>query len=231
MPEHRPDLDPPPKRAGDEDARARGKLTIFFGAAPGVGKTYSMLEAARAEHAAGRDVVVGVMETHGRYDTAALLLGLELLPRRRVLQRGVTLEEFDLDLALKRKPALLLVDELAHSNAEGSRHAKRHQDVEELLDAGIDVFTSLNVQHIESLNDVVAQITHLIVRETVPDSVVEHADEVRLIDLPPDELLDRLRAGRVYLPDQARGAIEHFFRKGNLIALRELALRRTAERV
>jgi two-component system sensor histidine kinase KdpD len=232
MSEHRPDPDAPLKRAGDEDARAaRGKLTIFFGAAPGVGKTYSMLEAARAERAAGRDVVVGVVETHGRYDTGALLLGLELLPRRRVLQRGVTLEEFDLDLALIRKPALLLVDELAHSNAEGSRHAKRHQDVEELLDAGIDVFTSLNVQHIESLNDVVAQITHLIVRETVPDSVVDHADEVRLIDLPPDELLDRLRDGRVYLPDQARRALEHFFRKGNLIALRELALRRTAERV
>jgi len=225
-------LEAPPKRAADEDMRApRGKLTIFFGAAPGVGKTYSMLEAARAERAAGRDVLVGVVETHGRYDTGALLLGLELLPRRRVLQRGVTLEEFDLDLALKRKPALLLVDELEHSNAEGSRHAKRHQDVEELLDAGIDVFTSLNVQHIESLSDVVAQITHLIVRETVPDSVVEHADEVRLIDLPPDELRGRLRDGKVYLPDQARRAIEHFFRKGNLIALRELALRRTAERV
>ncbi|HEY5376843.1 MAG TPA: sensor histidine kinase KdpD [Polyangiaceae bacterium] len=232
MSERRPDLDAPPKRAGGELARApRGKLTIFFGAAPGVGKTYSMLEAARAERAAGRNVLVGVVETHGRYDTGALLLGLELLPRRRVLERGVSLEEFDLDLALARKPALLLLDELEHSNAEGSRHAKRHQDVRELLDAGIDVFTSLNVQHIESLNDVVAQITHISVRETVPDSVVEHADEVRLIDLPPDELLDRLRDGRVYLPDEARRAIEHFFRKGNLIALRELALRRTAERV
>src|SRR5450432_3276901 len=232
MSERRPDPDPHSKRVNEAEARSpRGKLTIFFGAAPGVGKTYSLLEAARAERAAGRDVVVGVVETHGRYDTGALMLGLELLPQRRVLLRGAMIEEFELDLALSRKPALLLVDELAHSNAEGSRHAKRHQDVEELLDAGIDVFSSLNVQHIESLNDVVAQITHLIVRETVPDSVVDHADEVRLIDLPPDELLDRLRDGRVYLPDQARRAIEHFFRKGNLIALRELALRRTAERV
>src|SRR5450432_3124468 len=228
----RPDPDTLPKRVTDEEARARrGKLTIFFGAAPGVGKTYSMLEAARAERSAGRDVAVGVIETHGRYDTAALMLGLELLPRRRALERGVTLEELDLDAALARKPALLLVDELAHSNADGSRHAKRHQDVEELLDAGIDVYTSLNVQHIESLSDVVTQITHLIVHETVPDAVVERADEVRLIDLTPDELIERLKDGKVYLPDEARRAIEHFFRKGNLIALRELALRRTAERV
>ena len=232
MTERRPDPEAPQKPDSGEEARAqRGKLTIFFGAAPGVGKTYSMLEAARAERAAGRDVAVGVIETHGRYDTGALMLGLELLPRRRVLHRGVTLEELDLDVALARRPALLLVDELAHSNAEGSRHAKRHQDVEELLDAGIDVYTSLNVQHIESLSDVVAQITHVIVRETVPDAVVERADEVRLIDLPPDELIERLKDGKVYLPDQARRAIEHFFRKGNLIALRELALRRTAERV
>ena len=216
----------------DAETRApRGKLTIFFGAAPGVGKTYAMLEAARAEREAGRDVVVGVVETHGRYDTGALLLGLELLPRQRTLHGGVALEELSLDLALARRPALLLVDELAHSNAEGARHAKRHQDVQELLDAGIDVFTSLNVQHIESLSDVVAQVTHEIERETVPDAVMERADEVRLIDLPPDALLERLKAGKVYLPGQARRAIEHFFRKGNLIALRELALRRTAERV
>src|SRR5450432_2598132 len=232
MTELRPDPDAVATRVTDDEGRVqRGKLTIFFGAAPGVGKTYSMLESARAERAAGRDVVVGVIETHGRYDTGALTLGLELLPRRRVLQRGVTLEELDLDVALARKPALLLVDELAHSNADGSRHAKRHQDVEELLDAGIDVYTSLNVQHIESLSDVVTQITHLIVHETVPDAVVERADEVRLIDLTPDELIERLKDGKVYLPDQARRAIEHFFRKGNLIALRELALRRTAERV
>jgi two-component system sensor histidine kinase KdpD len=229
MSERRPEPDP---RSEDQEAAAqRGKLTIFFGAAPGVGKTYSMLEVARAERSAGRDVVVGVVETHGRYDTGALMLGLELLPRRRVLERGVTLEELDLDVALARKPALLLVDELAHENVEGSRHAKRHQDVEELLDAGIDVYTTLNVQHIESLSDVVAQITHVTARETVPDAVIERADEVRLIDLPPDELIQRLREGKIYLTEPARRAIEHFFRKGSLMALRELALRRTAERV
>jgi len=232
MIERRPDPDSLLKRVKDEEARAkRGKLTIFFGAAPGVGKTYAMLEAARAERESGRDVVVGIVETHGRYDTGALLLGLELLPRRRLRHRGVTLEELDLDAALARKPALLLVDELAHTNADDSRHAKRYQDVEEVLDAGIDVFTSLNVQHIESLKDVVAQVTHVIVRESLPDAVLERADEVRLIDLPPDELLERLKAGKVYLPDQARRAIDHFFRKGNLIALRELALRHTAQRV
>ena len=215
----------------DETRVRRGKLTIFFGAAPGVGKTYAMLEAARAEGEAGRDVVVGIVETHGRYDTGALLLGLELLPRARSSQAGVTREDLDLDAALARKPALLLVDELAHSNAQGARHAKRHQDVEDLLDSGIDVFTSLNVQHIESLSDVAAQVTHEVERETVPDSVVERADEVRLIDLPPDALLERLKAGKVYLSEQRRRAIAPFFRKGNLIALRELALRRTAQRV
>jgi two-component system, OmpR family, sensor histidine kinase KdpD len=217
---------------GDDAPRLRrGKLTIFFGAAPGIGKTYSMLEAARTEREAGRDVVVGVVETHGRYDTGALLLGLELLPRRRALLGSVMQEAFDLDLALARRPALLLVDELAHVNADGARHAKRHQDVAELLDAGIDVFSSLDVQHIEGLSDVAARITHVIVRETVPDAVVERADELRLIDLPPDELLDRLKKGKVYLSDQARPAIDHFFRKETLIALRELALRRTAEHV
>jgi two-component system sensor histidine kinase KdpD len=220
------------KRVDDEEARARrGKLSIFFGAAPGVGKTYAMLEAARAEREAGRDVVVGVVETHGGYDTGALLLGLELLPKRHLLHRGIASEEFDLDQALARKAALLLVDELAHSNAEGSRHAKRHQDVEELLDAGIDVFTSLNVQHLESLNDVVAQITDVRVLETVPDLVVERADELRLIDLPPDELIERLKAGKLYTSDRARDPADQFFRKGNLIALRELALRRTADSV
>ncbi|MEP7050276.1 MAG: sensor histidine kinase KdpD [Pseudomonadota bacterium] len=231
MTERRPDSAARPVRVGSEARARRGKLTIFFGAAPGVGKTYALLEAARAEREAGRDVVVGLVETHGRYDTGALLLGLELLPRRRVMQRGATIEELDLDLALARKPALLLVDELAHSNTEGSRHAKRHQDVAELLDAGIDVFTSLNVQHIESLSDVVAQVTHVVVRETVPDAVVDGADELRLIDLPPDQLLERLKDGKVYLPGEERRAIDHFFRKGNLLALRELALRRTAERV
>ncbi len=209
----------------------RGRLTIFLGAAPGVGKTYAMLEAARADRAEGRDVVVGVVETHGRYDTAALLLGLELLPRRRVSVRGSTHEELDLDAALARKPALLLLDELARSNSEGARHSKRHQDVAELLDAGIDVYATLNVQHIESTSDVAFRITRVKETEILPDAVLERADEVRLVDLPPDELLARLRDGKVYLPDQARGGIEHFFRKGNLIALRELALRLTAERV
>jgi two-component system, OmpR family, sensor histidine kinase KdpD len=209
----------------------RGKLIIFFGAAPGVGKTYAMLEAARTERDLKRDVVIGIVETHGRYDTGALVIGLEMLPRLKVAYRGVSVEELDLDGALARKPGLILIDELAHTNAPGSRHAKRWQDVEELLDAGIDVYTTLNVQHIESLNDVVAQVTGVIVRETVPDQVVEDATEVRLIDLPPDELLERLHDGKVYIPEQAQRAIESFFRKGNLIALRELALRRTAERV
>jgi two-component system, OmpR family, sensor histidine kinase KdpD len=209
----------------------RGKLIIFFGAAPGVGKTYAMLEAARTERDLKRDVVIGIVETHGRYDTGALVIGLEMLPRLKIPYRGVVMEELDLDGALARKPGLILVDELAHTNVPGSRHAKRWQDVEELLDAGIDVYTTLNVQHIESLNDVVAQVTGVIVRETVPDQVLEDATELRLIDLPPDELLERLGEGKVYVPEQAERAIGSFFRKGNLIALRELALRRTAERV
>lgn len=215
----------------EEERARRGKLTIFFGSAPGVGKTYAMLESARLEREEGRDVVVGIVETHGRYDTGALLLGLEILPRRKVEHRGVKLEELDLDAALARRPGLILVDELAHTNAPGSRHLKRWQDVEELLASGLDVFTTLNVQHIDSLNDVVAQITHVIVRETVPDSVFEGADDVRLIDLPIDELLERLQEGKVYLPEQAALAREAFFREGNLIALRELALRLTAQRV
>jgi two-component system sensor histidine kinase KdpD len=220
------------RSVNEEERRAkRGKLTVFFGAAPGVGKTYAMLEAARAEQREGRAVVVGVAETHGRPETAALLEGLETLPRRRIPYRSIVIEEFDLDGALARRPSLLLVDELAHTNAEGSRHLKRWQDVEELLEAGIDVYTTLNVQHVESLTDVVAQITGVSIRETVPDSILETAEEIRLVDLTPDELLERLREGKVYVPDQARRAIESFFRKGNLIALREIALRRTAERV
>lgn len=220
------------RRVEEEERRAkRGKLVIFFGAAPGVGKTYAMLEAARTERDQKRDVVVGVVETHGRYDTASLVIGLEILPRRKVTHRGVAIDELDLDVAIARRPGLLLVDELAHTNAPGSRHAKRWQDVEEILDAGIDVYSTLNVQHIESLNDVVAQVTGVVVRETVPDKILEEATEIRLIDLPPDELLERLAAGQVYMPAQAERAIESFFRKGNLIALRELALRRTAERV
>jgi len=215
----------------EEARRRRGKLKIFFGAAAGVGKTYAMLEAAREQRAHGVDVVVGWVETHGRAETEALLGGLEVLPAKAVDYRGATLRELDLDAALARRPTVMLVDELAHTNAPGSRHARRWQDVLELLDAGITVYTTMNVQHLESLNDVVARITGVIVRETVPDSVLEQADEIALIDLPPDDLLQRLREGKVYVPEQAQEAIQNFFRRGNLIALRELALRSTAERV
>ncbi|MBV8759902.1 MAG: sensor histidine kinase KdpD [Deltaproteobacteria bacterium] len=212
-------------------APARARLKIFFGASPGVGKTYAMLESARRQKAEGSDVVVGVVETHGRAETQALVAGLDVLPRRRVAYRGIDLDELDVDAAIARKPELILVDELAHSNAPGVRHPKRWQDVMDLLDAGIDVYTTLNVQHVESLVDAVDQITGVRVRETVPDAVLERADEIELIDLPPDELLERLAEGKVYVPDQARRAIENYFRRGNLMALRELALRRTAERV
>lgn len=228
----RPDPDALLALAREEEARQqRGKLKLFFGAAPGVGKTYTMLEAARARRAEGVDVVVGVVETHGRSETARLTEGLDVLPRRSMEYKGTTLQEFDLDGALARKPSLILVDELAHTNAPGGRHGKRWQDVLELLSAGMDVYTTLNVQHVESLNDVVAQITGVTVRETVPDAVLERADEIELVDVSPDVLLQRLREGRVYLPDQASRALERFFREGNLIALRELALRQTAHRV
>ena len=230
--EGRPDPDQLLERVRADEARqARGKLKIFFGAAAGVGKTYAMLEAARARQAAGVDVVVGWIETHGRADTEALLPGLERLPPRTVEYRGTSLREFDLDAALARRPALILVDELAHTNATGSRHAKRWQDVTELLAAGIHVYSTLNVQHLESLNDVVARVTGVPTRETVPDSIIEAADEVELVDLPPDDLIQRLRDGKVYVPEQAGEAVRRFFRKGNLIALRELALRTTAARV
>ncbi len=232
MSEQRPDPEALLARVKEEEARARrGKLKVFFGAAAGVGKTYAMLEAAREQRADGVDIVVGYVETHRRAETEALLAGLEILPRRAVEYRGATLPEFDLDAALQRRPAVILVDELAHTNAPGSRHAKRWQDVVELLDVGIDVYTTVNVQHIESLNDLVAKITGVVMRETVPDSVFEQADEVELIDLPPDDLLQRFRDGKVYMAVQAQEAVANFFRKGNLIALRELALRRTAERV
>jgi two-component system sensor histidine kinase KdpD len=228
----RPDPDALLARVTKEEARARsGKLKIFFGAAAGVGKTYAMLEAAREQRADGVDVVVGYVETHRRAETDALLEGLEQLPPRLIDYHGATLREFDLDAALARRPTLLLVDELAHTNAPGSRHAKRWQDVLELLDAGINVYSTINVQHVETLNDAVAKITGVIVRETVPDSVMERADEIELIDLPPDDLLERFREGKIYVPGQAEEAIRSFFRKGNLIALREMALRRTAERV
>jgi two-component system sensor histidine kinase KdpD len=232
MNDKRPDPDALLSRVkAAEQKRTRGKLKVFFGASPGVGKTYAMLEAARAQKAAGEDPVVGIVETHGRGETAALLEGLETLPALTVDYRGSKLREFDLDAALKRKPRLILVDELAHTNLEGSRHPKRWQDVQELLGSGIDVYTTLNVQHLESLNDIVAQITGVVVRETLPDSVLEEADEVELVDLPPEDLLRRLEEGKVYAPDQAQRALKNFFRKGNLTALREIALRRTADRV
>lgn len=230
--EKRADPDELLRRVHAEEARARrGRLKIFFGAAPGVGKTYAMLEAALGAKAEGRDVVVGYVETHGRVDTEKLAEGLETLPRKSVEYRGKRLWELDIDAALRRKPAVLLVDELAHTNAPGSRHPKRWQDVVELIEAGLEVWTTLNVQHIESLNDVISQITGVRVRETLPDRIVELADEMELVDLPPEALLERLREGKVYGEEAARRAEVRFFRKGNLLALRELALRKTAERV
>jgi two-component system sensor histidine kinase KdpD len=216
--------------AGEAQAR-RGKLKIFFGYVAGVGKTYAMLEAARRERADGVDVVAGYVEPHARPETQALLQGLEVLPVRQVPYRGVTVREFDLDAALARRPQLILVDELAHTNVEGSRHAKRWQDVEELLEAGIDVWSTLNVQHVESLNDIIAQITGVVIRETLPDAVLERADDIELVDLTPEELMDRLQAGKVYVPQQAERALRSFFQKSNLVALRELSLRQAAQRL
>ena len=228
----RPDPDALLAQVQAQDRKAaRGKLRIYFGASAGVGKTYAMLAAARKLQADGQPVLVGVIETHGRSETAAMLEGLDLLPLKQVAHRGRQIAEFDLDGALQRRPPLMLVDELAHSNAPGSRHPKRWQDVEELLDAGIDVLTTVNVQHLESLNDVVGGITGIRVNETVPDTVFDQADEVVLVDIPADELLARLKSGKVYQQQQAERASRNFFRKGNLIALRELALRRTADRI
>ncbi len=225
-------LRPDPDRLLEQTAAPhRGKLKIFFGACAGVGKTFAMLAEAQRLRAQGLDILIGVVETHGRQETAALLTGLATQPPRHFTHRGRTVTEFDLDAALARRPALILMDELAHSNVPGSRHPKRWQDVEELLEAGIDVFTTVNVQHLESLNDVVSGVTGIQVRETVPDPFFDAADEVVLVDLPPDDLRQRLHEGKVYIAGQAERAIEHFFRKGNLIALRELALRRTADRV
>ena len=215
----------------EEERLNRAKLKIFFGACAGVGKTYTMLSEAHERKRAGTEVVVGLVETHGRRETEALLEGLELIPRRTAEYRGTRVQEFDIDAALARRPALLLLDELAHTNAPGSRHRKRWQDIEELLAAGIDVYTTLNVQHVESLVDVVSDITGVLIRESVPDSFLDRADEIEMVDLPPDDLLQRLREGKVYVPEQAEWARENFFRKGNLIALRELALRQTAQRV
>jgi two-component system sensor histidine kinase KdpD len=232
MEERRPSPDLLLKQVMKEEKQAQqGKLKIFFGAAPGVGKTYAMLESAGQKLAEGVDVVAGLVETHSRKETEELLQGFEVIPRRPVEYRGATFSEFDIDAALIRKPTIILVDELAHTNAPESRHKKRWQDVFELLYAGINVYTTLNVQHLESLNDVITQITGIVMRETLPDSVLDRADEIEIVDLPPDDLLQRLKEGKVYVPELAAQARENFFRKGNLLALRELALRRTAESV
>jgi two-component system sensor histidine kinase KdpD len=223
---------PSPEALLDAAAREdRGRLKIFLGAAPGVGKTYEMLLAAQQKRREGVDVAIGVVETHGRRETEALLQGLEIIPRREVDYKGHRLAEMDLDTILKRRPQLVLVDELAHTNAPGSRHPKRYLDVEELIAAGIDVYTTLNIQHVESLNDVVARITRIRVRETVPDSILDQADDIEVVDIAPDDLVQRLQEGKVYVPQQAERAVRHYFQPGNLTALRELALRRTAQRV
>src|ERR1700704_559153 len=236
MSEQRRDADQRPSpeallEAARREEKRVGKLRIFVGAAPGVGKTYEMLQQARARKKDGYDVVVGLVETHGRQETEGLLIGLETIPRRSINYKGQALEEMDLDAIIARRPQIVLVDELAHTNAPGSRHPKRYLDVEELLSRGINVYTTVNIQHIESLNDVVAQITHVRVRETVPDKVFDRADAVELVDLTPDDLIERLKDGKVYVPEHAARALEHYFSAGNLTALRELALRRTAERV
>lgn len=226
----RPDPDELLKQAKSEEAE-RGKLKIFLGYAAGVGKTYAMLEAAHQRKEQGWDVVVGYVETHNRVETEELVAGLDILPRKQVEYHNIVLTELDVDAVLKRHPQLVLVDEFAHTNAPGSRHPKRYQDVQEILEAGIDVYTTLNIQHLESLNDIVAQVTGVVVRETIPDRIIDEASEIEVIDLPPDELLIRLGEGKVYIPDQAARAIQKFFRKGNLTALREMSLRRAAERV
>ncbi len=228
--DHRPSPDALLEAVRREESRV-GKLKIFVGAAPGVGKTYEMLQQAHARKRDGYDIVIGIVETHGRRETEALLAGLEIVPRRRIEYKGQRLDEMDLDAIIARRPQIVLVDELAHTNVEGSRHPKRYLDVDELMRHGIDVFTTVNIQHIESLNDVVAQITHVRVRETVPDAVFDRADAVELVDLTPEDLIQRLRDGKVYVPKNAERALEHFFSPANLTALRELALRRTAERV
>ena len=215
----------------EESKQQRGKLKIFFGMVAGVGKTYAMLEAGRERRSEGVDVVAGYVETHGRIESELLLQGLEIIPRRTVEYRGTRLEDMDLDALLARSPELALVDELAHTNAPGMRHRKRYQDVMELLEAGIDVYTTVNVQHFESRADAVAQITGVTVHETVPDSLLDLAEDIELIDLPPEDLRKRLAEGKVYTPERADVAARNFFRTGNLTALREMALRLTAEHV
>ena len=229
--------DSPDKRPSPEallraqSPEGRGRLKIFLGAAPGVGKTYEMLSQGRARRLDGIDAVIGVVETHGRIETDLLTKSFETIPRKRIPYKGHVLSEMDIDAILQRRPQLVLVDELAHTNAPDSRHPKRYQDVEELLEAGVDVYTTLNVQHVESLNDVVARITHVRVHETVPDSIIDRANEIELVDLTPEDLIKRLKEGKVYVPEQAERAIQNYFMPGNLAALREIALRRTAQRV
>src|ERR1700686_121230 len=228
--EHRPSPDALLEAARQEGSDV-GKLRIFVGAAPGVGKNYEMLQHAHAKCREGVDVVVGVLETPGRQDTEALVEGLEIVSRRAVVYKAQPIEEMDLDAIITRRPRIVLVDELAHTNAPGSRHPKRYLDIEEILSRGIDVYTTVNIQHIESLNDVIAQITGVRVRETVPDSIFDRADAIELVDVTPDDLIQRLKEGKVYVPQQAERALAHFFSATNLTALRELALRRTADRV
>ncbi len=215
----------------EEQKRSRGKMKVFLGYSAGVGKTYTMLEEARHQKEAGIDVVVACVESHGRKETEELLVGLDSVPLREIKYHGIQIREFDLDAVLARHPQLVLVDELAHTNAPGSRHAKRHQDVQELLDAGIDVFTTLNIQHLESLNDAVERISGILVKETIPDSVLDEANEIKIVDLPPKELIQRFKEGKVYVPEQVAVALDNFFNEGNLIALREMTLRRAAEHV
>jgi len=226
----RPDPDALLKEIQREEEK-RGRLIIFLGYAPGVGKTYAMLNEARVLKKRGEDVVVGIVETHGRAETEELLKGLEMIPRRRVEYQGIVLEELDLDAILQRRPAVVLVDELAHTNATGSRHPKRYQDIEELLENGMDVYTTVNVQHFESLNDVVEKITGIRMQETLPDTFLDRADEVQVIDIPLEELFERLKEGKVYVPKQAERAMQNFFQRGNLVALRELTLTHAAHKM
>ncbi len=230
--DHRPNPDDLLASIKEEEEKGkRGKLKIFFGMCAGVGKTYSMLQAAHIEKKKGADVVIGYVETHRRKETDALVEGFELIPRRKYTHKTATLQEMDLDAIIARLPQIVLVDELAHTNAPGSRHLKRYLDVQEILDNGINVYTTVNVQHLESRSEIVAQITGIIVRETLPDDVFETADDVELVDLTPDELLQRLNEGKVYTPERSREAVMNFFRKGNITALREMALRLVADRV
>lgn len=232
MLDKRPNPDALLKQIITEDSQKKiGKLKVFFGYAAGVGKTFAMLDAAHTAQKEGIDVVAGYIEPHTRPETLALLEGLEMLKPLNVVHKGITLKEFNLDDAIKRNPELILVDELAHTNAEDCRHRKRYQDIEELLKAGINVYTTVNVQHLESLNDIVASITGVIVRERIPDSVFDRADQVELVDIEPDDLIERLNKGKIYKEKQAKKALDHFFTRENLGALREIAMRRTADRL